>query len=431
MKTKKILFILMLVLITLPFLQFYFNIIDIRELAGEVGNNNQKPQITTDNWFNNVYQDSIDEFFNKNIGFRPWFIKMINQIDYSLFNTTQAPGVVVGKEGNLFVESYIIGYLGQNFIGEEKIKNEVNKIEEISNYLNQNNITLMVVFTPGKASYYPEFIPDKYDVKNKKSSNYESYVREFKNSKIRFLDFNDYFKKQKNKTPHSIYSKVGTHWSSYAKSVFMDSLIKEIELIRNIDLPEFDWTEITLSDSLEKVDWDIEEMMNLIWPIQHEKMPYPRYKYNETNKTKPNVLAVGDSYWWCLVADDIPEHLFAKDEYWFYCNDIYINNLKQPDGVDKIDFQNNVMQQNIIVLLATEATLHLFPFGFSEKFYNNILLQKANNYLSYEKKIAYWENRISGDEDWYKVIKEKAVERNVSVKEALRSDAIYMIEISK
>jgi hypothetical protein len=431
MVLKKILFMLLLGIMCIPFLQYSFDFVKVTPLAGIPNKIENKPKIKIKSWFNNKFQDSTDTYFNENIGFRPWLIKLVNQIDYSLFNTTKAPGVVIGKDGNLFIESYILDYIGQNYIGKEKIDTEVKKLEEISNYLSQKNITLMVVFTPGKASYYPEFIPDKYDVKNKKTSNYEGYVSAFKKSKVQFLDFNDYFKKQKSKSPYPVYSKVGTHWSSYAKSYVLDSIVRYIEKERKIDIPDFDWSEIKLSDSLQKIDWDIEELMNLVFPIKHEKMPYPKYKYNETNKTKPSVIAIGDSYWWCLVGDDIPEHLFARDEYWFYNKNIYINNEKQANDVVNINFQETIMKQNVILLLATEATLHMFPYGFSEQFNNKILQANETKNLSQDEKIAFWEKKITKDPEWFQQIKEKAAKQKTTVKEMLRLNAIFMMNERK
>ena len=51
---------------------------------------------------------------------------------------------------------------------------------------------LIFVFAPGKASVYPEYIPDEYFKQRKKTTNYDILVREMKNNNVAFIDFKDY-----------------------------------------------------------------------------------------------------------------------------------------------------------------------------------------------------------------------------------------------
>jgi len=42
--------------------------------------------------------------------------------------------------------------------------------------------------------------------------------------------------------------------------------------------------------------------MNLLKPIEKDSNPYPIYKFSEGPEyTKPDLLVVGDSYWWPIV----------------------------------------------------------------------------------------------------------------------------------
>lgn len=410
----------------LPMFQYVFNLVHTEPLAGVNQEFNERPTANLTNWFSANFQDSTNAYFDEKIGFKPWLIKLVNQVDYSLLNHTTAPGVVIGKEDYLYIESYILDYIGQNYIGEEKVKDRVQKLKEISKFLTTNGTSLIVVFAPGKASFLPEYIPEKYDPQNPKTSNYDTYSKLFKESNIPFLDFNDYFKKQKKNFPYPVYSKVGTHWSSYAKSVVLDSIIHFIENERDIDMPEFQFSNVSLSDSLEKTDWDIEEQMNLLWPLDHLKMPYPNYNFFSHGKTKPEAIVIGDSYWWCMVADQLPQQIFNKDEYWFYFKDRHINNAKQSVNVAQTNLKESLLKQNVILLMATEATLHMFPYGFSERFHKDIILADKYDKMPFEEKVNHWKEQIKKDPKWYNSIKEKAIKKGISTDEMLDLDAKYV-----
>ncbi len=426
MNLKKILFLLILGLFCLPILQYTFNIIEVNPLAGVNPKFKERPKPTLKSWFSANFQDSTNLYFDEQIGFKPWLIKLTNQIDYSLLNHTTAPGVVIGKEDYLYIESYILGYIGQNYIGEEKISEKVNNLQEISDFLDKQGVSLIVTFAPGKASFLPEYIPNKYDPENPKTSNYNTYSKLLSESNIRFLDFNDYFKMQKKNFPYPVYSKVGTHWSSYAKSVVLDSIIHFIEKDRNIDMPDFEFNNINLSDSLEKVDWDIEEQMNLLWPLEHIKMPYPNYNFFSYGKNKPNTIVISDSYWWCMVADRLPNKIFNTDEYWFYFKDRHINNVKQKRDVANTNIKDELLKQNVILLMATEATLHMFPYGFDERFNKDIIVAEQYDQMPFNDKVTYWTNQIKKDPKWFTSIQAKAKAKGISTEEMLRLDSEFM-----
>src|SRR3954468_18075916 len=66
----------------------------IKELAS-------KPAFDVNGYFEGTYQEKYNKYINENIGFRPVLIRLVNQIDYDIFHTTNAPGVVLGKDGQM------------------------------------------------------------------------------------------------------------------------------------------------------------------------------------------------------------------------------------------------------------------------------------------------------------------------------------------
>lgn len=418
-----------MLLLLLPIIQNKIKLFDFRPLD-DVAIITNPPKFSIKNYFDCKYQDSLNLYIEDNIGFRPFLIRSINQFKYKLFNTTNAPGVVIGKSGNFFIESYILDHIGADFVGDSVIKENVRKIKIVQDSLKRlKNIDLIIVFAPGKASYFPEDIPDSYLSKAKPTNNYHSYVSEFKNAGVKFMDIHNYFLVNKEKFKYPIYPKNGTHWSSYGVGLATDSLIKYIEKVRGIRLPSFDYSEINFSDSVRYSDYDIGQMMNLLWQIPQKPMPYPVFRYyKDASRTKPKVLSVSDSYWWCLVGQDIPENIFDSDTYWFYNREVILNNVKQSYEVKDLDFKAEIDKQDVIVMMATEATLALFPYGFIDNVIKTYHLMPNEAGETFAGRVKKYENNIRTSPEWLKSVEEKASNNNVAIDAQIHKDAVWLAE---
>jgi len=256
----------------LPFLQFSIGLVKTKPLNGDFYLE-EKPKFTTESWFSGDYQNVFVKYIEDHIGFREDFIRAYNQFSYSLFKLAKSPGCTVGKNHQLFIRSDIEGYLGINFIGEDQIDEKLRRFKYIQDYFSLHGKTVFFVFTPGKASLYPECIPDEYDVSIKSLSNYDYYIMQCAKLGIDFIDLNAYFKSLKSNTEYDLYPQNGIHWTNYGMYIGMDSIIHYIEKQRNIDIPDLIVNNIKVSDSVIEPDNDVEENMNLIFRIPQPDLP--------------------------------------------------------------------------------------------------------------------------------------------------------------
>src|SRR6478609_5160143 len=72
-----------------------------------------------ESWFNGEYQEQVEKYVNESFGFRSFFVRINNQIDYSLYNKLHASAVVMGKEQCLYEIDYIRAYCGTDFVGKD------------------------------------------------------------------------------------------------------------------------------------------------------------------------------------------------------------------------------------------------------------------------------------------------------------------------
>lgn len=402
-----------------PLVQSSFTLFKIDELKGDT-TRIKTPILNLESYMNSQWQEDVFSYYNKQFGFRPLYVKLFNQIRYTIFNKAPVPGIVVAKNGDLIVEAYIDEYIGKNFLGSAYINRTINKLKEVQDSLAARGKTLIVVFAPGKASYKPEIIPDSFLSEKKDSTNYSVYREQMLKKRINFIDFNAWFFENKKKFKHKTYPKYGAHWNHYGMCLAFDSIIHYIETKQNLNLPELDYEEINYSSNLKNNDFDIGVLMNTLVPIKQDSNPYPKYKILvEQVNTKPDVLVVGDSYWWCLVGENIPINFFQEDEYWFYNKQQLIQN-KKTVPVNKLNLQSSLASRNTILLIASEATYYMFPFGFVDNVHKLYC-------LDHRVRLNQITESIHQNNAWYNSVLKKAEENNITVEKQIKLDAEYVL----
>ena len=436
MKTfKKIWFLFLLAVLFLPMLQGIFHVVKEKPLDGAFVET-PLPQITPKTLLKETAQDSLMTWCTEHSGFRNTMIRLNNQLLYSAFGKISAIGPVKGKDGKTFIEeSYIISYTGETYIGDKTIQDNTRKLKLIQEMLHTKNITMLPVFVLGKASYYPELIPDKYFKNGRETNNYKEYLKAFEAQNVEMIDFNQYFTSFKHHEPHPFYCNLSAHWTAYTASLAVDSLVSYMENITGQPqaravIESFDTTFLMNQDD------DLYKMMNLLLPLPRNTIDQPVFSFTEGYK--PKVLAISDSYWWTVYAWNIalPQHLFSDGGFWFYNKTIYPE--RSPiQNVETIDYKQEIENQEFVLLLCTEATNHLWPYGFIERYlsgYDLVFCSKqpeqydAADSLYLEFRNAEIEKniqRIQESPEWFKSVKRQAEEKHISEEQSLWDNAEY------
>ena len=184
---KKGLLSIIFIVMLLPMIQNKFNLFELPPLKGDV----EYPIETSINrhaWFSGKYQEIQETYLNSMFGLRSFCVRLNNQIAYSAFNKAKANGVIIGKENYLFEKNYIDAYIGNDFIGQDSIAKTINQLKFINDTLLKLKKNLIIVLAPGKASFYPEYIPDKY-LPVLKNTNYKSFAEGVKSKSLNVIDF--------------------------------------------------------------------------------------------------------------------------------------------------------------------------------------------------------------------------------------------------
>lgn len=369
-KTALVLWIFITVLLFLPLILAQFPKIAGEKLHGITYANKSDAPFTWKNVTSGQFQENADNLVRQNVGLSNSWVRFHNEINFRAFRYSKTEKLVLGKNDCFFEEIYITEYLGHNYIGEHFIRKKVENLKRLQELLkNQYNKHLILVFEPGKASFSPESIPDRYHPEIKGSSNYEGFTRECRRQNVSFLDLNRYFVELKPTSPHKLYSKYGVHWSSYGLWVAADTLSRFIERTCAIDLPDC----LVLGDSNstrnKDLDFDMEPPMNLLCELPHETMNFPirSFLYDSTRHARPRAFTIADSYYWSIWNYGIAQSLFSENTFWYYNRTVYPDIWDPIVWADKSQLADIIGSSDLILLMITEANLYDFGWGFVEE----------------------------------------------------------------
>jgi hypothetical protein len=380
--------------------------------------------LTLQSWLSGRYQERQQEMFRAHFGFHNYYVRLNNQIDFSLFRKSNTERLIVGKGNFLYESSYIEAYFGRDFVGEEKLEEKYKKLKSVQDLLASKGILLEVVMAPGKATFYPEFIPDNWR-SEKKLSNYEYCRYLCKKLGITFIDFNAWFLQQKDLSPYDLYPKTGIHWSNYGALLATDSLCKHIEKQSGLNLRDIKIQNVSFSNELRDPDEDLAIDMNLLFNIPTLPMPYASYIWGEENApVKPKALFIGDSYFWNIYYEGLTNNLFTDCKFWYYNHTVFPESEKERK-VKNLNLGEEIKKQQVVVLLATESNIQDIGSGFIEQVYD---LYKEDLKDAFRKKVyvKLLSENIKKDKVWLADVERKAKEKNISTEEMITLDAIYI-----
>ena len=416
---KRILFAIILLSFFIPILQESIRIVDFQPLNGHI-ELSIKSEVTLDGWFSGDFQSQYNDYFNDNLGFRPFFIRGFNQIQLDLFDKLNS--TVKGSDDVLYDVRYIKTKLGEDFLGRETIKKKVENLETLKKQLESVNKKLLIVITPNKARYYEEELPKYY--KGVDSTNYEIFIELFNELKIDFLDFNSWFIDQKEINKLKLIPKYGIHWSNYGSFLAADSIIKYCNTKYQFSLPKFQLDSLVSTKIPRKPDYDMGETLNLFTLLDDENYLYPEYTVvKDSASKKKNLLVISDSFFDQIYSTKFSSEVFSSTCYWYYNREVREDNKRErkDDDLEKV-----LPKTDLVIIMMTEWNLYRFGFGIVEEmnsFYSGTEIES--------QEVRLYIDRIRSDKEWFKEIGKQAKERKISVDSMLVKAARFMIKEKK
>jgi hypothetical protein len=417
---KQGLFVIILCLLLFPSLQRKYSLIRSKNLNGYF-EFTPKPQFSLEGWIKGDFQAKYMKNREDSVGFRSDFIRLFNQVDYTLFSVPHAERVVIGKNNMLFTWNYMMSWLGKGLKGEKYIDEKVRELKFLQDDLwVRKKILLLVIFPPEKPYSYPGNLPDRYARQKRVMGNYQCYVQKCKEYGVNIIDVNHWFTLLKNRSPYLLFPNNGAHWSDYGAFIAADSTIRYMEKKMSRKLPQLVIDSMELTNTPRHYDNDIARTMNLIWDIKDPVLAYPRYHVNfDATTQKPSALFIGDSFYWGWDAQGLTDSIFRNKQFWYYDKEVYPESWTKTLNTWQVDLVKEVEKQDVIIIMHVGGGAGDMGSGFIDRAY-------AAFDTSSNNKIRNLENRILNSPEWMKQMEKKATENNIPIRQMVLIDAIYL-----
>lgn len=420
MKVLKILLLALLFsLLLLPYIQSRLPLVREPALFGiyaKTGPPDLK-QLKWKSWSSGQFQEELSRQVRDHQGFRNTLIRFNNQVDYSLFRIIHAEGFIAGRNGYLYEEDYIHEYTGRYFIGKKTLDLKVRRLKAVQEALRKQGVCLLPVIEPGKASFYPEYIPACYHPEKRTLTNLEYMKQRLDAWNVDYLDLDAWFLSMKDTSRYKLFPEYGMHWSIHSVSLVVDTLSRYLRSRCDLDLPGFSIERIETTGSLRGSDRDIADMLNLVFPLKKVTATYPVIRFDSAEPVL-KVIAVADSYFNNIYYDYTP-HLFANTEYWYYNSTLYYKDSYGDTRVDHSGLPEKFRNVDLILLMTSEINAHCGFWNFVDQSYEALFPATRDTWC------YRYENKIRNDRYWFRGMVRQAASERTTLEQAIKRNAAY------
>ncbi|MCZ6908355.1 MAG: hypothetical protein O7C59_10925 [Rickettsia endosymbiont of Ixodes persulcatus] len=326
----------------------------------------EKPDFGIKNFTSHTLQKYYEQYFIDNLPIRAIFIRLNNQIYYSLFKKSYNNQIIVGENGQLFELAYIYNYCSLDGPPFDKqfLINWANKIRILNDYFINKGRKFIYIITPSKAEYLAEAIPKRFHCNPHGISPHIKFLEELlRKNGIPYISGPRLMLEATNKYKTSMFPKGGTHWNYLAGGIAANEIIKKINQLGPPSLNPllFDYQ---LSKTPEGTDSDLLALLNLFKPNKNYFVPILNFKPTPAINPAPTLAIIGDSFSHQYLDAFIKGDSFSKIyfyQYFRYKFEHDKNNILSVKNVDmaseSIPTLNTILLSDIVIL--EENTLNI------------------------------------------------------------------------
>ena len=320
---------------------------------------------------------AVETWYSANVGFRNAWVRLDNQISYSLFGETltrpEGTHVVAGDDDWLFEHHYITYAVKPAHMSEADIRSSLASIRRVQDKLAARGVPFLLVVAPSKVEVYPEKVPAVYWGGRDPAAietNFERARPFFAEYGINLYDGPARFLEWKRTLPDNLFTRSGTHWSYYAVSQVLADLRARLNPGMRHPLPEFRIAALRNRAPVGN-DEDLLELMNLLVsaPYRH-RAPYPELVAHTAvpEADLPRILWVHDSFGWALIDLLYPARAARPSESLYYFKSAFsIPGIKPVDrDLPTLDWEEYLKDYDAVVMVWTEIAFDFTGWGFFE-----------------------------------------------------------------
>ncbi|TLG74054.1 alginate O-acetyltransferase [Methylocystis sp. B8] len=249
----------------------------------------------------------------------PISVRAKNQLVFSAFGGSAAPGVVIGRNGQLYEQFYIDEFCARDgAFDPSRVSAWSLTLHEIQEIAQARGKSFVFLISPSKAARYPEDLPRSATCFAHATAMPEKlapYRAALNGAGVRYVDGAALIESEKSKQPLPLFPRGGTHWNSVGGALAMREATRAVP---NSPLGVLEFTSAPASEA-SGTDRDLLDLMNLLWPDSH----YPTAAIGRAGEKgdcaqTPRLLALGGSFLHQVLAAATLAPCPPQIDYWFY-----------------------------------------------------------------------------------------------------------------
>lgn len=403
---KRVLLILLALLVVLPAPLLYWGFAQPR-LHGVVMET-VKPQFSWAAVADGSFQTAYANWFNQRFALRDLFIKLNNQLYYSLFDKSYMGDVLIGKNRQLYGRGYVDEYCGIRLpLPESEQQELVRRMETVQQLLQQRGISFVVLVTPSKPDVVPQDLPDNYCAgRTLRPRNYDRMLPLMQAAGIHVVDTQQLILQQQRTGEWPLFPRGGLHWNSLGASGAVNALLERIAQLRGLPAGGLQLQSVKLGDRPMGEDKDLASVLNLWRPDDRYPIPLPQFTVRQPNAVKPlSMFMVGGSFSWLPLELIAQHHLLDLVDFHFYYRGqqvVYVDGRQQKvaatTDITQLDYANYVLQHDVVVL---EINTEAFSYPHAKDFLHDLEYNLKNNNAQHAQSVALSSPLLFLGPGWY------------------------------
>ncbi|MGD9541145.1 alginate O-acetyltransferase AlgX-related protein [Methylocystis sp.] len=299
----------------------------------------------------------------------PISVRAKNQLVFSLFGGSAAPGVLIGRNGQLYEDIYINEFCARDGgFDSSRLAAWSSTLRDIQELAQAHGKSFVYLISPSKAARYAEDLPKSAPCAARATTTSEKlapYRAALDGAQVRYVDGPALIAAEKSKQPIALFPRGGSHWNSVGGALAMREVTRALPA-SPVGILDF---ASAPAPEAEGTDRDLLDLLNLLWPDAN----YPTATIGRAGEKgdcarPPHLLALGGSFLHQVLAAATLAPCPPQIDYWFYMrtedNGIELGHYRRAPGdasngerlkATSEELDENLAGSDIILLEENEA----------------------------------------------------------------------------
>lgn len=304
----------------------------------------------------------------------PISVRAKNQLIYSLFGSSAAPGVAIGRNGNLYEQIYIDELCARGGAPDlARIDAWAATIREIQDQAEAAGKRFVYLISPSKAARYPDDLPPELSCPARDRANIDKlapYRAALVAKGVRHVDGAGLMSARRTQYPVALFPRGGSHWNSLGAALTLREITVVLEAAGKdprIGRFDFDWSRTPEEFG---TDRDLLDLLNLLWPDASYPTTIIAGVGANACARAPRLLAMGGSFLNQILAAATQAPCPPQIDYWFYMrmedNSVELGNYRRAPGdasngerraAELRDLDENLAGADLVLLEENETNI--------------------------------------------------------------------------